>query len=132
MDVVHLTPHLRRRVLKLNAEDRIALRHEIDRSLISPVNQRQERMESLVRIMGEIVQLDIRTRSRRTCFVRARCVLCVVLKMEGYNQHEIGETLGLNHSTISHCEKIMRKALEFPNIYPDYISLYNQYTNAIL
>ena len=132
MDVEHLTPYLRRRVLKLSIEDRLALRHEIDRSLSEPLSDRLARLSSMVEVMKETSELDVLERNRRADYVRARVVLCFVAKQEGFSQHEVGKALGLNHSTVCYHEKVMDKALSLPGQYADYINLYNKFTNAIL
>lgn len=132
MDVDHLTPYLRRRVLKLSAEDRLALRHIIDRSLSAPVNDSLARLTQLLNIMQETSGLNLLERNRRADYVRARIVFVFVAKMEGFSQLEVGKVLQLNHSTVCYHEKVMAKAVALPEQYADYITLYNKFTTAIL
>ena len=132
MDVEHLTPYLRRRVLKLSAEDRLTLRHDIDSSLREPTDNRTARLSKLCQVMQETSGIDLRKRDRHADTVRARIVLCFVARLEGFSLHEVGDALGLNHSTVCYHEKAMRKALNCPAMYPGYVELYNKFTNAIL
>jgi len=132
MDVDHLTPYLRRRVLKLSAEDRLALRHEIDKSLGEFTGDRLARLRQLVEVMNQLADLDILTRNRCSKYIRARVVLTFVARLEGFSQLEVGDAIGLNHSTVCYLEKQMRKALAMPDQYGDYLELYNQFTTAIL
>lgn len=135
MDNERLTPYLRRRCLDLKVEDRVALVRIMTESLTQSVrteNQVNERLAQMGRTMAALTGLEITHRCRRTEYMRARTIFAFTARQEGITQQNIGDYLGLNHSTIHNMEKKMCDVFDVPSCWPDYIELYNLFTTAIL
>lgn len=119
--------------MRLPVEERVVLHREILQSLESPeLVQTDVRLNRLAEVMQSVAGLDVRERTRRSDFIRARVVFVFVARAEGFSQCAIGRFLDLNHSTVCYMEKRMRDALALPVAFQDYIALYNQFTTAIL
>ncbi len=135
MDSERLTPYLRRRVLALRTEDRVALLGVLRESLTdSPRTERDRghRMAELARVMERLTGLEVCTRTRRRDYVRARDVFAFTARQEGISQKAVGAFLGLDHSSVNRCEARMKTAFSVPAAWGDYVSLYNKFTEAIL
>ncbi len=119
--------------MRLPVEERVVLNREIIQSLENPeAVQTDARLLRLAEVMQSVAGLDVRQRTRRSDFIRARVVFIFVARAEGFSQCAIGRFLDLNHSTVCYMEKRMRDALSVPVAFQDYIALYNQFTTAIL
>lgn len=135
MDNERLTPYLRRRCLDLKVEDRVALVRIMTESLTQSVrteNQVNERLAQMGRTMAALTGLEITRRCRKAEYMRARTIFAFAARQEGITQQNIGDYLGLNHSTIHNMEKKMCDVFDVPACWPDYIELYNLFTTAIL
>lgn len=132
MDEGRLTPYLRRRVLALTPGDRATLMREIGESLGDPsYRNTAARFGRMAELMGTITGVDVRRRTRRSDVVRARSVLAFVAVTEGFSQIAVSRYLGFDHSTISVMVKKMGDAMNYPAMYQDYISLYNEYKEQL-
>lgn len=124
-----LTAQLRRRVLSLPVGERTILMGEILTSLedvhLAPS------LEAMGEVMESVSGIPFRERNRSLPYVRARAVFAACALEEGYTQREVGDYLGTNHCTVHYLGKKMAEAIEYPNLYQDYITLYNDYTKAI-
>ena len=135
MDSERLTPYLRRRVLALRTEDRVALLGVLRESLTdSPRTERDRghRMAELARVMARLTGLEVCTRTRRRDYVRARDVFAFTARQEGISQKAVWAFLGLDHSSVYRCEARMKAAFLVPATWGDYLELYNKFTEAIL
>lgn len=130
MDTERLTPHLRRRVLRLSVQDRLALNAEIVRSLsaLPPAAQ----LETLRHKMLDLSGVDVCEKTRLRSYVEARMVFAYVGRMKGYSQSELAGFLHFDHSTVCTMQRSMGRAFMTPRAYADVINLYNQYTKEIL
>ena len=132
MDNKRLTPYLRRRCLALRAADRVALLSILRESLTASPRTETERLDSMAAAMASLTGLDIRRRVRQAEYVRARTIFAFTARQEGFAQLHIARFLGVNHATIHYMEKRMVDVFSLPEVYADYINLYNQFTNEIL
>lgn len=114
--------------------DRVALAEIMRQSIVSHIaeDERLERLETMAQAMADISGLDVKERTRKAEYIRARTIFAFVARQEGYSQTCIGAFLGINHSTIHHLEKRMESAFDLPEMWQDHIVLYNQFTSAIL
>lgn len=135
MDGERLTPYLRRRCLALRVMDRVAL-EAIIRESLTPSQRTEDkavlRLECLAEAMCAINGIEVRQRTRKMEYVKARTIFAFVARQEGFSQTTIGDFLGINHSTIHYLEAKMGDAFKVPESWRDYIELYNQFTSAIL
>lgn len=127
-----LTEYLRRRVLALPVEDRVALLTDIGGSIAVRSPKRGERLSELRDAMLSLTGIDVRDPRRFADHVRARAVFCFVARMEGFGLQAIGDELGMDHSSAHYLAKRMGDALEAPSFWADYIELYNRFTNQTL
>lgn len=135
MDGERLTPYLRRRCLALRLADRVALEGIIRESLTPSLRTEDKtlaRLEVLSETMCAIGGLEVRQRTRKADYVRARTIFAFVARQEGISQNTIGNFLGIDHSTIHYLEVKMADVFKTPTAWGDYIELYNQFTSAIL
>lgn len=127
-----LTEYLRRRVLALPVEDRVALLTDIGGSIAVRTPRREKRLTELRDAMLSISGIDVRDPRRFADHVRARAVFCFVARMEGFSLQAIGDELGMDHSSAHYLAKRMGDAFDAPSSWSDYIDLYNQFTNQTL
>ena len=133
MDNERLTPYLRRRCLALRPEDRVALISVLRESLTeSPRTKQEERLEVMAAALDALTGLDVRRRSRRPEYVRARTIFSFAARQEGFSQMAVARFIHQDHATIHYNEERMAFALENPAAFDDYIELYNLFTSAIL
>ena len=133
MEERRLTPYLRRRVLALPVEDRIALNHAISESLRpdAPDGTGDKRLEALRSEMEAIAGVDLLDRCRDREHTEPRIVFAFVCRREGFSQSEIARFLGVDHSTVCYWERRMGEAFAFPRPYSDLMEIYNQFVNNI-
>lgn len=70
-----------------------------------------------IAIMSEIVGQDILVRTRSTLLVWARNLVAYQLRQEGYTVETVGACIGLDHSTVTHCQGRVRDMLSHPRLY---------------
>lgn len=127
-----LTPNLRRTVLDLPMQDRLALMEALRVSIQVPGADREARLAFLADKMREVSGVDIRaSRDRSTRAVWPRYIFCFVARREGYFQSSIGEVVGRDHSTICYAERRVTDAFSLPEVYAQEIELYNKYIEAL-
>lgn len=83
-----------------------------------------ERIKKIVLDMMGIKDYD--PRCRKNQFVVARILMANALLLKGYNQIEIGEAIGVNHAGIWYYREKLWGMLEFPNMYPMEVGLWNK------
>lgn len=89
--------------------------------------ERSERFAYCIDTMSRIVGHDILSRRRSRGDVWARNMVAYRLRQCGFSLSEIGEALGLHHSTVIHgCEQVERM-LDVPQFYPKEISLWRKF-----
>ena len=87
----------------------------------------REVAEFYVTTMSDIVGRDIRLRSRKQLVVWARNMVAYQLRQEGYVTTDIGKTLGLDHSTITHCQGKVRDMLANPRLYVSEMRVWREF-----
>lgn len=87
--------------------------------------------EDIARMLRRISGVNVLEKTRRAEVTKARAVFCKVLKEQGYSQREIGDFLMLNHSTVCLMQKKMEDALILPDMFSDYVELYDKLNEAI-
>lgn len=125
-----LTPYLRRQVLNLPPQDRIALVQAIQ-ATFNGVPTPAERLEYLADKMNAAAGLEIRERTNARAFATARWLFAFVARREGYPQAVIGNFLGLDHSSICHGEKRVSEMFAYPEAYGKELELYNKYIESL-
>ena len=125
-----LTPYLRRQVLNLPPQDRIALAQAINATFHGTPTP-AERLEYLADKMCAASGLQIRERTNARRFVTARWLFAFVARREGYPQEVIGAFLGLDHSSICHGEKRVSEMFALPEMYKHEIELYNKFIESL-
>lgn len=86
--------------------------------------------ERYVRVMTDIVGQDI-LKTRRLLPVWARNMVAYQMRQEGYPVVAVGDCLGLNHSTITHCAGRVRDMLSHPRLYTQEIRIWNRFKEAL-
>lgn len=124
-----VTPYLRRRVLALPLEERIALVSLLTDSL--RVRERGEELSHLLEKANELAGRDIRERNRTADLVRIRTIFVYVAVRAGFSTMAVGKALKRDHATICYLRDKMEAALSLPEAYGDYINQYEQYIKAI-
>lgn len=70
-----------------------------------------------VETMSSIVGRNIIAKDRSMLSVWARNMVAYQMRREGYPVTAVGDCLGLNHSTVTHCALRVRQMLEMPRMY---------------
>lgn len=94
---------------------------------------RDVKMQDMIETMNEVADVNILLRCRKVQYVRARSILAFYAQQQGHTTMEIGDALGMNHSTVSHMTMQARTALAGPfNMYHDYYYLYVRFTQCLI
>lgn len=128
-----LTPYLRRRVLALPMEDRLALNRALSVSLRpdAPAEAGEPRLDVLRSAMENIATVDLKDRCRDRAHTEPRIVFAFICRREGFSQGEIGKYLGVDHSTVCYWERRMGEALAYPASWQTLMNIYNKYITHI-
>lgn len=84
-----------------------------------------------VRAMSEIVGQDILMRTRSSLLVWARNMVAYQMRLEGYSVTAVGDRLGLNHSTVTHCKSRVEEMLSHPMFYPRETRIWQKFKETL-
>lgn len=87
--------------------------------------------ERYVEAMSDIVGQNILIRTRSILLVWARNMVAYQLRLEGYSVTAVGECLGLNHSTVTHCASRMKEMLERPKMYAKEARIWTEFQKRL-
>lgn len=81
-------------------------------------------------VMCDIVGQDI-LKTRRMVPVWARNMVAYQMRQEGYSVTAVGECLGLDHSSITHCSGKVRDMLAHPRLYAQEIRIWQKFKETL-
>ena len=87
--------------------------------------------ECYVGIMSSIIGTDILNRSRDHRMVWARNIVAYQMRRRGHSLSSIGKCLGLDHSTVAHCERSVKDMLFWPSMYPEEIKIWQNFQEKL-
>ena len=100
----------------------------IDEEQAILARQKYEVVKSAVETVMER-KLDIKSRLRID--VRGKVFMSYILRNDGYSLTEIGNMMGLNHSSVYHLSKTMEDWLSVPTLYKEEIEQFNKIEKLI-
>lgn len=89
------------------------------------------RPELYIEIMSEIIGMDFLTRSRRQDLVWARNMVVYQLRLDGLSLKQIGQAVGVDHSTVVHCVHQVERMLERPSMYEKESEIWQKFQNSL-
>lgn len=84
-----------------------------------------------VKAMSEIVGQDILMKTRSSLLVWARNMVAYQMRLEGYSVTAVGDRLGLNHSTVTHCKSRVEEMLSHPMFYPRETRIWQKFKETL-
>lgn len=87
--------------------------------------------ERYVKVMNDIVGQDILVKTRSSLLVWARNMVAFQLRRENYTVSAVGDCLGLDHSTVTHCNRRVREMLSHPRFYPRETRIWQKFTETL-
>lgn len=129
--MARLTPYLRRAVISLPLADRLALLEVLRLSVANPGDNPRARMQHFVEVMDRVAGVEVASPCRDERHTWARNIVCFVGRREGFPQVLVGEAVNRDHSSVSHMERRMKDAFDYPEQYSEAIELYNRFIEAI-
>ena len=89
------------------------------------------RRDWYVSAINEILGDDVMQRCRRKDLTWGRYMVAYMLRKDGMTQEKVGRLLGLDHSTVYHCEKQVERMLERPSMYQEEFKVWNLFISKI-
>ena len=89
------------------------------------------RMEWYVYVINGIIGDDVLRRCRRKDLVWGRNMLIYRLRQEGMTQEKVSRMVGLDHSTVHHCERQIERMLERPAMYLEEFKVWKLFISKI-
>ncbi len=121
--------------LELSAKERNEIIHRILDSLniktlsnAKSMARYAEMYDVMCSLLGEET---LPVKCRKAEYVRARQVIAYAMRMEGYTYMQIGNAVGLDHSSITHLCNNMETALSLPKMYKDDVRLYDAFRERL-
>lgn len=87
--------------------------------------------DDYVKAMNDIMGYDVRTPGRHRERVMCRYMVAFQMTEDGFKSTEIGNTVGLNRSTISHGVSTVRHILSHPQWYFEESEIWEKYKKSI-
>ena len=100
---------------------------------IDPARERScaDRWQHLRGVMQEVSGEDIAARSRRRSVIVARWCAFMQMRKDGYSYMEMQRASGFDHATIINAQQRVNDALDYPNMYPDFVRAYRMMRAAV-
>lgn len=132
-DMERLTPYLHKQCLALPLADRLALVRILMRTIMAePAGKDATRLDTIAQAVESLAGASVHEPRHIPAAVCARSVFAFVAEREGFRQTEIGRYMGRDHSSVHFMISRMAQALDHPEQWNDYITLYNNTLSAIL
>lgn len=90
-----------------------------------------DRSEEYIRVMSELLGVDIMSRSRKNNVVWGRFMIMYCMRKDGLTLMHIGRALGRDHTTVIHGINMVNDMLHMPKMYPEEIRLWQQFLKII-
>ena len=84
-----------------------------------------------VSVINGILGDDVMQRCRRKDLAWGRYMVAYMLRKAGMTQEKVGRLLGLDHSTVYHCERQVERMLERPSMYQEEFKVWNLFISKI-
>lgn len=92
---------------------------------------KDKRANRYVKLMSDIVGANILLKSRKQILVWARNMVAYQLRLDGYSLPAIGRLLDLDHATVVHCEKQVKRMLLSPTMYENEAEVWAEFKKQL-
>lgn len=92
---------------------------------------KDKRADRYVKVMSDVVGANILMKSRKAHLVWARNMVSYQLRLDGYSLYTIGRLLDLDHATVLHCERQVKRMLERPSMYEREVKIWEEFQNQL-
>lgn len=84
-----------------------------------------------IEIMSDIIGIDITVKCRKKEVVWGRNMVAYQLRRDGLSLHDVGNILGLDHSTVVHCEQNVTNMLQNPLMYFEEMRIWKRFKDTL-